>query len=323
MPRCLFCLEEREKLTDEHVFPAALGGNLIVANASCAECNNSFSNQFEQKIAGRLADFRRLLLIPDRRGSVPEIFVHVETNGETLDAKLMPDGQIQLKPLVTRVKKDGATEITFQHMTKRQKEDLRRQAQEEGIEFTEEITPARKAEVNISGDPDFIGSQEMLRTVTKIAYTALALRMGTGFAAGAIFSKARTYALNGRGTPPAKLFLHEGFLQACEQGPHQHSVVVVGRNDHHSVEAIVRLFGSICFFVTLADQYNGPDCYNTLVYDAQRGKEVQVLVANEQAEFLQVEEISTSRRTLWNDRVASGRSFLTFLARAMKAELCE
>jgi hypothetical protein len=48
MPNCLFCRREFEKLTDEHVFPAAIGGNLMVRNATCADCNNGISGKFEQ-----------------------------------------------------------------------------------------------------------------------------------------------------------------------------------------------------------------------------------------------------------------------------------
>ena len=38
---CLFCRSE-EKLTDEHVFPAFMGGELEVRNGSCERCNCDF-----------------------------------------------------------------------------------------------------------------------------------------------------------------------------------------------------------------------------------------------------------------------------------------
>ena len=44
MPQRLFCLREGEgdavHFTDEHVFPAALGGNVIVKDGSCDGCNH-------------------------------------------------------------------------------------------------------------------------------------------------------------------------------------------------------------------------------------------------------------------------------------------
>src|SRR5437899_670536 len=100
MPRCLYCLNEFERLSDEHVFPAALGGALVLMGAVCANCNNGFSQAFEQTTANRFSDFRRLLLIPDRYGQMPDLFVTIEADGETLDAKLMNDGRIQMKPVV-------------------------------------------------------------------------------------------------------------------------------------------------------------------------------------------------------------------------------
>jgi hypothetical protein len=51
----------------------------------------------------------------------------------------------------------------------------------------------------------------------------------------------------------------------------QHSVVLVGRNDKHSVDAIVRLFGGLYYFVNLAANYEGADFFDTMVYDAQHG----------------------------------------------------
>jgi hypothetical protein len=323
MPRCLFCLRERDQLTDEHVFPAALGGALVVPDASCPDCNNSFSKAFEQAVAGHFAGFRRLLLIPDRYGKVPELFVSVEADGQMLDAKLMPDGGVQLKPVVTYVKSNGVAEVMYQHPTKKQEERLRKEAEEKGLELIEEDNPSREVTVNMAGDLAFIDSPEVLRTVTKIAYTTLALRTGPDFAMRAIFSGPRTYVLTGNEMPPARLFLHEEFLKACAQGPHQHSVVLVGRNSRHSIEAIVRLFGALCYFVVLTEQYEGADLYSTLVYDAQRGEEDRVLVVNEQAEFLQVEEIGSSKETVWDDRVRSGEAFVRFLAQVMNVQLHE
>ena len=159
-------------------------------NASCHECNHRLSREFEQSVAEQFTDFRRLLLIPDRRGNLPEVAVTVELNGEVLDAKLMPNGHVQLKPVVTQVKADGVTEVVFQHVTERMKQTLRSKAAEQGFDLVEETAPEQSAEVNIAGDLNFLDSAQMLRAVTKIAYTALALRMGTQFAMRDIFAAA-------------------------------------------------------------------------------------------------------------------------------------
>jgi hypothetical protein len=47
MAQCLFCLKEGEgsevHFTDEHIFPAALGGKLVVKDGSCDGCNHGNS----------------------------------------------------------------------------------------------------------------------------------------------------------------------------------------------------------------------------------------------------------------------------------------
>jgi hypothetical protein len=52
----------------------------------------------------------------------------------------------------------------------------------EGWELIEETTPGGNADRFFSGQLEFIESPEMLRTVAKTVYTALALRMGADFA---------------------------------------------------------------------------------------------------------------------------------------------
>jgi len=46
---CVFCLQEKDKLTDEHIIPAALGSNLVLSNASCEDCQTQCNRSFEQR----------------------------------------------------------------------------------------------------------------------------------------------------------------------------------------------------------------------------------------------------------------------------------
>ena len=122
MAKCLFCLSETDKLTDEHVFPAALGGKLVVKDGTCQACNNGLSKAFEQFVAKRLNHFRRVLSIKDRRGDIPKIEVKVDVNGEEREAWLLPDGTT------------GVTEKIFENLPDQQKEKLRAAALEKGPE---------------------------------------------------------------------------------------------------------------------------------------------------------------------------------------------
>ena len=185
----------------------------------------------------------------------------------------------------------------------------------------QESAPGAEAEVSISGMLDFINEPEMLRVVAKVAYTAFALHVGTEFALRDQFKDVRIYVRSGDGAPRATLFLNAEYVSACYQGPHMHSVVLVGRKDKRRVDAIVRLFGGLSYFVNLADNYDGADFYKTLVYDAQKGEERKTIVLNEQSEFLQVEHVTSSKDTIWNDRVKAGEFFLRFLDEAIQVNL--
>lgn len=104
MPQCLFCLRQGEadviRFTDEHVFPAALGGNLIVKDGTCDVCNHG-NSKFEQALAGELTPIRMLLQIPDRYGKVPHTVATIITPGNAYEGRVKGDGSVVLKPLVT------------------------------------------------------------------------------------------------------------------------------------------------------------------------------------------------------------------------------
>lgn len=322
MARCLFCACDFEKVTDEHVFPASLGGRLVVENSVCAECNNGFS-KFEQPLSMELAPIRLLLRIPDRYGKTPEVLATAKTKEQEYEAKVRRDGTVQLKPIVTVVPgPNGCQEIVYQFATDQQKEKLRREAQEKKLQFLEsEPGEGQEAEIHVSGDLKFIGSPEGLRTAAKIGYIALAYVTGVRFAAGPAFSTVRAYVQTGNVKPSARLFVHETFLAAVEIGPHQHLVIIAGRHDKHRVDAIVRLFGGLAYFVILSDNYEGADFFHTLVYDAYRGEIDGMLFSHEQAEFLQTEDVATNVATIWDDVARSGDWFVNFLDARIQARI--
>ena len=151
------------------------------------------------------------------------------------------------------------------------------------------------AEIHIGGDLMVIGSPEGLQTAAKIAYVGLARLVGVQVAAGDAFREVRQYILEGKPEGVARIFTNKRYLEACQQGPHQHSISIAARRDKHRVDAIVRLFGELSYFVVLSDHYNGADFCDTLVYDAYRGEENGKLFAHEQAELLQTEDVTAAR----------------------------
>jgi hypothetical protein len=323
MPQCLFCVREGEgdtvHFTDEHVFPAALGGNLIVKDGSCDGCNHG-NSKFEQALAVELTPIRMLLQIPDRYGNVPHTAATIITPEKIYNGRVKGDGSVVVKPLVTEKKNEkGEREFVHRFLTDTQKEKLREQTKKKGQQLIETGSGEPvTAEVHIGGDMVVIGSQEGLRTVAKIAYVGLAHLVGVKVAAGDAFREARQFILEGKPEGVARLFINKRYLEACQQGPHQHSIAIAARRDKHRVDAIVRLFGELTYFVVLSDHYDGADFCNTLVYDAYRGEENGMLFAHEQAELLQTEDVATSKETVWGDLEGFGRNFCAFLERAVE-----
>jgi|ERR1700722_11059601 len=315
MPKCIFCLQEKERLTDEHVFPAVLGGGtFVLKNSVCVQCNNSFS-KFEQPLAMELSPIRLLLKIPDRYGALPQVAATIKTSDNEYKGRVERDGQVKLKPIVREVEAiNGGREIVYQFPTDKQREKLRQEAGEKGFQLSE-TGPGdpQQGEVHVGGDVKLIGSAEGLRTTSKIAYVGLAQCASATLATSDSFDEVRAYVCNGTGEPTSRLFVHKRFLNSVQQGPHQHSLIIAGRNDKRRVDAIVRLFGALCYFVTLSDHYAGADFFCTLVYDAQRGEVNGFLQTRVDAEILQTEDVRTSDETIWDDLVASGESFCNFL----------
>lgn len=204
-------------------------------------------------------------------------------------------------------------------LTESQKEKLRDQAKQKGKQLIE-MGPGDpvRAEVHIGGDLMVIGSQEGMRTVAKIAYVGLAYLVGVRIAVGNAFEELRQFVLEGKPEGVARLFTNKPYLEACQQGPHQHSIAIAARRDKHRADAIVRLFGELTYFVVLSDHYDGADFCNTLVYDAYRGEVNGILFAHEQAELLQTEDVATSKETVWGDLEGFGRNFCAFLERAVE-----
>jgi hypothetical protein len=204
--------------------------------------------------------------------------------------------------------------MVYEHVTDRKREAVRREAAEKGYELIEsEPRAGQYAEVSMSGRLRLIDEPEGLRLATKIAYTGFAYRLAPDNAIRNTSDAARVYVRTGDGAPAAKLFLTEGYFKNCAQGPHQHSVVIVGRQDRRSIKAIVRLFSGLSYLVTLSEQYDGADFYNSLVYDAQCGGINEVPVAHLRSELLQIEHMEASAATVWNDRVVSGNWFVKFI----------
>jgi hypothetical protein len=311
---CIFCLTKAAKLTDEHVFPAALGGEITLKSSSCSRCNHSGS-KFEQPLLNELAPCRALFRITDRYGHVPEVEVTAETENKDYAGRLKNDGSVQLKRTVTQVNNaDGTKEFVHRFLNPRQREKLMKEVREKKLRF-DELGPGDpvRAEIHVGGNCNEIGSSNGLRTVAKIAYVGLAYFAGIAFATGESFQQVRKFIMKGTSENVARLFVNKQFVGSSRQGPHQHSLILAGCHDKRRVAAIVRLFGGICYFVSLSERYAGADFNKTIVYDGFRREENDILVTHVDTEIRQIEAVTTSSETIWDDLPAACESFAEFL----------
>ena len=198
---------------------------------------------------------------------------------------------------------------------------LRHEAKEKGHEFIESGPGNPEVgEVHVGGALEVIGSPEGLRVTSKIAYVGLALRGGVKLTTSNAFGEIREFMRGGTGKPTSRLFVHERFLDRVQLGPHQHALIVAARHDKGRVDAIIRLFGGLCYFVVLSDHYGGADFSYTLACDAHRGEVSAVLQSHVDAEMLQTEDVLMSADTVWDDLPASAERFVKFIGDAIRAK---
>lgn len=182
---CMFCRSE-ENLTDEHIFPAFMGGELVVRNGSCKRCNREFSLA-EAALKKSMVHLLNLLQIENRYGVVPNAPLNVEVRG--LDLKKLPAfmdgrGEINLVNVVRESVSEDGRKLRQGFFLRREDGDrfaeraLAKGAEVKGREVPKEIV----IEVEYTILLPFIESFEARKVAAKIAMTAIAFEYGIPFA---------------------------------------------------------------------------------------------------------------------------------------------
>jgi hypothetical protein len=314
MAICVFCLEEKPP-SKEHFIPAALGGKISVVDCVCEDDNNSFSGAFERDLFRELAPIRMLLRIPDREGDIPSASVVIQAEGKDYKGRI-EDGRVVLEPVVEKVRQaDGTVELTGKYLTEAIKANWDKQIKDGKWVALDPPADegAVRGEVHLGGDLEICSSIQGFRNAAKIAFLGLTRHVGAKRVLEKEFNPIREFIMSGKGDGLVRLFVLEQFLQFVQLGPHQHSLVIAARRGEHRIDAIVRIFGAMCYFVNLSSSYDGIDLYHTFVYDAERGEENGVLQTVFDAEFQQIGDVLKNPETIWDDRVRWGQRFIEYL----------
>ena len=280
---CLFCRSE-EKLTNEHVFPAFMGGELEVRNGSCERCNRDFGVS-EAAVKDATTPLLNLLQIGNRYDVVPNAQLRAQIRG--LDLKNLPafmdgDGNINLRDVVREsTSEDGRKLRQGFFLTKEAGDRFVERARAKGIEVLEREVPR---EIVIEADytitVHFVASLHARRLAAKIALVAIALEYGTEFALTPEFDELR--AARTAESPenlPVRFFANAGLMSAYIHTPHQHSVMCYLSAGMRKGWVLVTLFGGISYLVNVTKNYTEKKSRQfSIFYDADAKKQFTPIV---------------------------------------------
>ncbi len=71
---CIYCLKTNCELSDEHVVPFSLGGDVLLPKASCSKCA-TITSQFELQVARKILGSYRTRTGAPTRPKTSEIFL--------------------------------------------------------------------------------------------------------------------------------------------------------------------------------------------------------------------------------------------------------
>lgn len=284
---CIFCRSE-ENLTDEHVFPAFMGGELEVRNGSCKRCNRDFGVA-EAALKTATTPLLNLLQIENRYSIVPNAPLHAEIRG--LDLKNLPAfmdraGNIKLQDVVKEsTREDGMRLRQGFFLTKEAGDRFVERARAKGLEVIEREVPK---EIVIEADytitTHFISSLDARRVAAKIALAAIALEFGTEFALTPQFDDLRAARTTESVEDlPVRFFTNAGLMSAHVRTAHHHSVMCYLSAGMHQGWAVVTLFGGISYLVFVTKSYEEKESKQfSIFYDAlTKNRFSSIVLANE------------------------------------------
>jgi hypothetical protein len=293
--QCFLCgaTDPAEGFSDEHVFPASIGGELIASRATCRiPCNRDCSINFEAGFLKSVKTLAGILGIANRKGDVPNIDVTLRVDGRKFNGVLKADGELIIHNQYEHESTaQGKVVKRWWLFTDLSFEQLQKAAAKRGERLVcEELPTGREIEFTPESfmPLDFLNSLEAKRTAAKAALTCIAAKLGQTFACSAAFDGVRRYIREGIGDC-VRLFFNENFATNTQAGPFQHLVILWCDGQKHTAHAIVMFFGTMTYLVELSSTYQSVDFGAHFAFDARERKEVPVFVAHMENERLAIE----------------------------------
>jgi hypothetical protein len=276
---CIFC-GSNENLTDEHVFPAFMGGKLEVIDGSCKGCNGSYSSA-EAALKEATLPLLNLLQVKNRYGVVPNAPLNAEIRGldmKNLGAFMDGQGEIKLLDKVEPLVVDGRNIRRGFFITKLGGDTFIERGRKRGDQLIpKEVPETIVIDANYTLDTSFAKTLEARRIAAKIALTAIAYQYDTAFALSEQFDELRE-------TRTAKsvrvwIFANEGLMTDHPRTAHEHSVICYLSAGMRKGWAIVTLFGGLTYRVDLTADYRERQSKQfRIFYDANLKKRVNPIV---------------------------------------------
>lgn len=284
---CIFCRSETN-LTDEHIFPAFMGGRLVVKDGSCERCNGEFAVA-EGELKKAMAPLLHVLRIKNRDGIVRNASVNAEIRG--LDMKhlrgfINAQGDIRVFDKVVEGKTEDGRKIRRGFfMSKRGADKFVERAVGKGEQVVEREVPK---EIVIQAEYIFplrcVFSLEARKIAAKVALTALAYQYGIEYALLHQFDEIRNARIaTGNRDLRVWAVANEGLISANLRTAHQHSVIAYLSAGWQKAWAVVTFFGGIMYRVDLSSNYaESASRQFSIFYDAvAKQRENPILLANE------------------------------------------
>ena len=273
---CIFCLNPPSEapLSDEHVISMSLGGNLVLPQAACRDCNSALGHMLEGPLVNGLEYFRWAFGIERRDGQVPNTQWQTTIEGKTVAFVVDKNGHTRFEPilLMKRTHPDGRTEVVYRCQREADARRVERRLRRRHPEVTLEPTgPNQRGDVEgeYTGSLAFLATEPVLRCVAKYGYTYAIHVRGSDFAVREELQPLRDWIRPGKDMPPGCCFLigSRRLLRQLGKSPPRHRIMVVGNGRQRALYAFVGILGLFWYYVILCEQYAGPDWFSLHEFD--------------------------------------------------------